>query len=528
MFNLSLKLVIPTSGSASRSASRRSESTYPIGYEPLVDFNVTLDGSGVLGANHGFPVASAAGLHLASGQSRNASFNAGLNPGYEPALADFLSKAAHHFMADYRARENWETHANSAFEPGPPLARTATAVGSKKKKSGKNVDPRRSCPKKARLRNKRARKAYLKNALDELDEDFDRAFMAVDDTANTKLKKLTTENYSTWKVYMKAYLKKKLLWDAMNLSESEIPIRPAPLAATPAPTADETLAYNDALALYNEYITKEEDAQNEIILNVTESQLIHVENVTTGRAAWAALASWHETKSRSSRHSALREFFSTTYKGPDMETHLNLILTTSRYLVSNSKMTWSSLLFSILFRNNTHRSFSLWKPSLTPISSLTPLWNECCKLPRNSCLPMRRFKLVKKIASVSIATRWVTLHPIALTANSKSHAKTTLGKTRKSKMDDLAKTNSNLAKTMASWQSMAMSFFMIKTGFLIQVQPNIGAIIGSSSRPSLRFKFQFDFRLPMETIWKRQLWEQCRSLCQIRRSLCKMFIMCHQ
>jgi hypothetical protein len=146
------------------------------------------------------------------------------------------------------------------------------------------------------------------------------ALMAtVDERA--KIQKLTTDNYTTWKVYMKAHLQKKKLWGAVDKEF--------------VPKFDTTASVDGQksnLAEHEAALQAAEDSYNEIILNIAENQLVHVEEMSTGFDAWKALALWHEKTSRTSKNRVLRNFFASTYAGGKMEDHLNDLTTQARLI----------------------------------------------------------------------------------------------------------------------------------------------------------------------------------------------------
>lgn len=109
----------------------------------------------------------------------------------------------------------------------------------------------------------------------------------------TLFAKLNGENYFTWKYKMEMYLRKEKLWTVISDEKPVIPEQAASGAADAEVTAANA-AIAAARVTLNTYLEKDETARATIGLCVEDSQLVHIRNTASAKAAWEALRNYHE------------------------------------------------------------------------------------------------------------------------------------------------------------------------------------------------------------------------------------------
>ena len=133
-------------------------------------------------------------------------------------------------------------------------------------------------------------------------EKSDYCFMAKESNEITKFKKLTKENYSTWRSYMSMGLEKLGLWDVV---EMEKPLKDFPEGL------DST-----------SWDKKNREAYLEIGLCIGETMMDHLEGVKTGFDAWKKLQNYFEANTIQNEITMKRKFYRLEMVTEDMDEHL--------------------------------------------------------------------------------------------------------------------------------------------------------------------------------------------------------------
>jgi hypothetical protein len=101
--------------------------------------------------------------------------------------------------------------------------------------------------------------------------------------------KLEASNFSSWKLRLKMILIDRGLWEVVDGTE----LKPAP----------------DNKALYDAFIKKDNQALAQIVLTLSNSQLVHVRNASSSRDAWRNICSAFEAKGLAAKVYLRRQFF---------------------------------------------------------------------------------------------------------------------------------------------------------------------------------------------------------------------------
>jgi hypothetical protein len=127
-----------------------------------------------------------------------------------------------------------------------------------------------------------------------------------------RITKLDSTNYQTWRVKMSLLLEDDDLFTVVNSNPPE-----------------ETKENKTDLITWAE---KSRKAFIKISLCVSDDQLLHIEDLSTGKEAWDALKTKHETASLSNKLLFLRQFFQTEMENTDMAEHIYSVQQASRRL----------------------------------------------------------------------------------------------------------------------------------------------------------------------------------------------------
>jgi hypothetical protein len=126
--------------------------------------------------------------------------------------------------------------------------------------------------------------------------------MAKDGSDTTKFKKLTKENYGTWRSYMSMYLEKLDLWEVVK---NENPLKDYPTGLDSA-----------------SWDKKNRQAYLEIGLCVGETMMDHLEGVENGYDAWQKLKNYFEASTLQNEITMKRKFYRLEMMSEDMDDHL--------------------------------------------------------------------------------------------------------------------------------------------------------------------------------------------------------------
>jgi transposase InsO family protein len=118
--------------------------------------------------------------------------------------------------------------------------------------------------------------------------------------------KLEASNFSSWKLRLKMILIDRGLWEVVDGTE----LKPAP----------------DNKALYDAFIKKDNQALAQIVLTLSNSQLVHVRNASSSRDAWRNICSAFEAKGLAAKVYLRRQFFTIKFTDSgSMQDHINKI-----------------------------------------------------------------------------------------------------------------------------------------------------------------------------------------------------------
>lgn len=92
--------------------------------------------------------------------------------------------------------------------------------------------------------------------------------------ASIKIDQLTGDNYDTWKIHMRAILKKNDLWEYV----SGAILKPSP---------------NDPK--YTEWVKMDGKAESDILLAISSSELAALDGLESSRAIWDKLKSMYQS-----------------------------------------------------------------------------------------------------------------------------------------------------------------------------------------------------------------------------------------
>lgn len=144
-----------------------------------------------------------------------------------------------------------------------------------------------------------------------------------------KIEKLKDENYQFWSFQVKMFLQSKDLWDAV---EEEEPPLPGDAPVQPQGADEEVLArhetnvraYEQAVAVHNEWNRKDKKAMNFIALSVDRSNANLIYHLTSGKQAWITLRRHHMMTTLGNKLRTKKKLFSMKLSaGGSMHEHLN-------------------------------------------------------------------------------------------------------------------------------------------------------------------------------------------------------------
>lgn len=120
--------------------------------------------------------------------------------------------------------------------------------------------------------------------------------------------KLNNKNYFNWKYRMEAFLIKEKVWNV--LSENQVVLAENPTAAQQT--------------AYDQWIERDSTARANIVLSIEDDQLVHIRGLTTSKAVWNALKTYHEKNTLVNKVSTLRRLCSMRLgESDDMAQHIN-------------------------------------------------------------------------------------------------------------------------------------------------------------------------------------------------------------
>jgi hypothetical protein len=102
--------------------------------------------------------------------------------------------------------------------------------------------------------------------------------------ASIKIDALTANNYDTWKIHMRAILKKNDLWDFVSGT------MPKPACTDPK---------------YADWVKMDGKAESDILLAVSPSELVALDGLDTSKQIWDKLKSMYESSGPARKASLL-------------------------------------------------------------------------------------------------------------------------------------------------------------------------------------------------------------------------------
>lgn len=140
------------------------------------------------------------------------------------------------------------------------------------------------------------------------------------------ISKLNSRNYQIWKFRMEALLDEKGLWDSIDEGE---------------PPKEEKARH--------EWEKMDRKAKAIIRLMVDNSQINIIRSVTTAKATWDALKSYHEKVSLNNKSAMLRQLINTKLsENGNMELHINTIMELAERLKNMGRKLADDLIVAIL------------------------------------------------------------------------------------------------------------------------------------------------------------------------------------